>query len=321
MPAKPDPSVEDEGWEEHGGVSAHAWRSQAQADAVQEKVGPYLDKHRLAMAGRWLDWDGDDATFVVAFTEDVDRHRAALEPLGARVVFRRHPESQLEAIAEELFAVAEEVNGVVALATWADPIQGKAFVEAVTQEPDRLRAELAAKYGELAELVWLGPDESVSRTVAFDAYVIDDDDRTLTVGWNGGAPEPEPLVIEESSDSIVVTASELTPVGAVPAYGMRRTATARLELPLAGRSVIDASTGRAIARGHVAHWHEQGTEFTERNEPVLQDAIDLVTKGADADALKLFAELAASRPEVFDDPVVARKRRLAELRLKRTAGP
>ncbi|MDO9354376.1 MAG: hypothetical protein Q7T55_11815, partial [Solirubrobacteraceae bacterium] len=57
--------------------------------------------------------------------------------------------------------------------TWGDPIQGKAFLEAVTRDPDALRTALRARFGDIAELDWLGADDHVRRTVAFDVYEID----------------------------------------------------------------------------------------------------------------------------------------------------
>ncbi|MDO9354801.1 MAG: hypothetical protein Q7T55_13980, partial [Solirubrobacteraceae bacterium] len=87
------------------------------------------------------------------------------------------------------------------------------------------------------------------------------DDRTLTVGWNGGVPQPEPLVLEEASDRVLVTASELMPVGAMAAVAARSTATATLNRPLAGRTIIDATTGNAVARGRAADWPDEEPEF------------------------------------------------------------
>lgn len=309
------PSAKDEGWTDEGGVSAHAWRSQHDAHELGDAIEAYLERHRDEFVDTWLEWDGDDATLVVAFLGDVERHQRAL---GSRVQVCQRPytRAELQRVADELFDEWDDSSrGVTVMSAGAHPPDGVAFLEAVTPDPDGLRAALAERYGDMVRLEWLGPEDHVPQPVEVTGWAIADDDVTLTASWYGSGSEPLPLELTETADEVRVLARELCWVGAIAAVAVPSSQTAVLSVPLGGRPVVDVTTGRAVRPG----------------PPVLDGLNEVQPEGTLERALRCYAErdFAAARvafdqvaresPESLDDPHIARKRRITILRCERSA--
>lgn len=247
--AEQRPSAEEEGWKARGGQSAHRRRSQSDADRVAGEIAPYLARHAEAVVDQWLEWDGDDATLVVAFLSDAEAHQAALGP-RVRVCQRPYTRAQLQAVVDEMIDFADTLEGVSATSAGAMPAEGVAVLSAVTADPDALRAALVERYGDMVRLRWLGPHTHRQRVVEVTGWSIDSDDRTLTVQWYAsGGHRPGPLEIRETAEAVEVTAHSLSPVGLSTRVARPRSQTAVLAEPLGTRVIIDRPTGKTVRRG------------------------------------------------------------------------
>ena len=226
--------------------------AQEAAREAMEATLAYVDEHREVFGGQWYEGDGTDRRFVVAFIDDLQPHREALAAAGPglRIVSAQFTEEELERVAEVAWDLATEFDAECVQAAGVDPIRNQVFLEAITDDGERLEALLAERFGERVVLEVTATEPWSPAEQGFDGWLIDRTGRAITVTFLGGAGERNyELSIEESAESVSIQVLLERFNGAVAAVGIQADVTGRLDEPLGTRTVIDAVAGEPLERG------------------------------------------------------------------------
>jgi hypothetical protein len=225
--------------------AARRERGQALIDACVEAVDAYAEAHADTHAGTWYEWNDNEPTLVVAFAGELEPHVAALSYPGVRVVGRPRPRRELDCIVEEVFAAQPPAGAQWVTAGVFDEQFGGIEVWAMGPDESAVAAWLADRHGTLVRLKWLGSVEPQVKPVSWQTWEPSGEDPCmLTVRWStNSAYELERVAAEERPDSVMITVFEAQPPGFVTLVRAYRSATVRLEAPIAERRIIDAVTG------------------------------------------------------------------------------
>jgi hypothetical protein len=219
--------------------------------AVQARwaVRDYIAAHRDAYAGSWFEWSGEQARMTLGFTRDVERHRARLAP-AIDAEARARSIDELERLSRLAHEFACELPDITVPGGRIDDRENAVLIDVVAkpEAAARAAAALRARFGDAVRINVVAEEPTVDTPALFHHYSVDATGCVLTVYWNSGNCKPLPLEITEADDHVAVRVTERWSVGANPAYGRGRRASARLRRPLGDRRVIDATTGKRRPR-------------------------------------------------------------------------
>jgi hypothetical protein len=222
-------------------------------EETRAAVRPYLDRHRADLAGEWLEYKRGECH--VSFARDVESHRAALARLAPQpgvlhVHAQEYTEAELEAILDRVADETEELaaEGLTLMGIEIDVEENRVEVEVAGADAATARAILARRFGPAVTCAWQGAEDTKVERVAWQLWTTDESERRLTVHFETwAAAEVERADCVEEDDVVTVTTFVRLP-GSMRTIGRRFEATVELAQPLAGRRVVDGTTGRTRER-------------------------------------------------------------------------
>jgi hypothetical protein len=231
------------------------WRGHEVREEADERLRGYLGAHADSVAGVWFG-RGLEPEFNVAFTRDLETHRAALlrlfpRPDVIRVHQARYSEAELDELADRIEEEAEalEALGVTWMGGGTDVTTNRLEVEVLASDAETARRIIEDRYGPAVAVEWLGSDEWMVVPVPWQLWSLDSSALKLTVHYlTGGGRRFHRGEATESDTDVTVELFETAFAGAHTANAVVREATVELERPLGARRVIDGATGRTRER-------------------------------------------------------------------------
>ena len=223
-------------------------------ERAAELAAPYLAEHAETYAGDWVSED-NGGEYHVAFTDDVEEHRRALEAImrdpGVLHVHQgRFVLAELSSLQRRIAADRAELaqEGLYVSSTLLAP-DTRLRLRVIAPDSDRAEALLRSRYGDAIRVDYLGPDRFVVEPSRWQGcYAIEPDGRTLTVSYRTNCCyELERVDHSANEREIRVTILERKPVDFETQAACKRRLTIQLEAPLGARAIIDAASGEQRA--------------------------------------------------------------------------
>ena len=198
--------------------AARRRRGEAVIAHVAAAVEDYVRAHSDCHAGSWISWTDGEPTFVVAFTDDLERHAEALRFPGVSVVLRARPLQALQRIVDSVSRsmLAGEMppdTGWVTIGV--DAVENVVSVTGMGVDEQVAAAWLAQRYDDRVKLTWWGSAEPRVEPVSWQVWEgAADDARVVTVHWTTNSAYPFQRVdTEEDADTVHITVFETVPRG------------------------------------------------------------------------------------------------------------
>jgi hypothetical protein len=257
----------DDGWhsdEPNGGGALIGWRTAAEhaamarvhgrAHALVAACAPYVDAHAPELGTRWIDIERGE--YHLTFVGDARAHEAALHELvddaaGLFVEQAQRSEAELLRLQSRVSDGIDELAalGITVTGSLTDGRSGVVVVWHVAPDAEAAARELRERYGEAVLAAHDGTETSFVKAHAWQLYTTNSAGTEVTVHMLGNAAIPfERIECEEGGDEVRLTVFVRQWRGAVTLQLSTESATVALDRPLAGRLVVDGTSGRVRGR-------------------------------------------------------------------------